>query len=256
MLLPAARARAYLVHDHESEFYATSVESRLGRGDLRPRMHAICASAVAGRHRPRALRRAPSRCSTSASTTTSTARRPVPRRRDTVVFYARDVTPRRAVPLGAAGVAGAPGAPAGPADRAASATSGPIDAPFDYEHLGIATPARARVGLQRGHRRPRPLDDQLLADPAGDARVRDAVRRPRRASAPRASSAPTARCAAPLRPCGARRRRSSACSTTRRSGDGARAPAWPSWRDRRGTSRRRQVEAGLREAVRLTQSSR
>ncbi len=54
-------------------------------------------------------------------------------------------------------------------------------------------PARALVGVLRGDRRPLAVADELLADPAGDARLRAAVRRAAPGAASRASSAPTGR---------------------------------------------------------------
>ncbi len=44
MMLPGCRSRVYLVHDHETEFYATSVESRWAEATYGLDMHAICAS--------------------------------------------------------------------------------------------------------------------------------------------------------------------------------------------------------------------
>jgi glycosyltransferase involved in cell wall biosynthesis len=99
--LPRCRARAYLVNDHEPEFYATSIESysaeqtyRLGlpcivgggpwlRAVLEKRYDAYIAGEfrypVAEHYR----------------------QRPVARRTDTIIFYARERTPRRAAGLGA-----------------------------------------------------------------------------------------------------------------------------------------------------------
>ena len=115
----------------------------------------------------------------SASTTTTTARVDVARRRDTVVFYGRDVTARRAVPLGAARARRAH-APA-PATRIVMfGDREPIETSFPYEHAGRRLASElarlyteATVGLV-------PVDDELLARAAGDARLRPAVRRPRR----------------------------------------------------------------------------
>ena len=55
--LPGVAARAYLVQDHEPEFYATSAERTWAEETYRLGLHCICASAVAGRAGPRALRR-------------------------------------------------------------------------------------------------------------------------------------------------------------------------------------------------------
>ena len=99
-LLPGCRARAYLINDHEPEFFSTSAESLWAARTYELGMYGISASRWLrdllarryGQHggwfrlgvdhdiyHPRA----------------------VERRRDTVVFYGRAHTPRRAVPLGA-----------------------------------------------------------------------------------------------------------------------------------------------------------
>jgi GT2 family glycosyltransferase/glycosyltransferase involved in cell wall biosynthesis len=98
-MLPGCRARAYLIQDHEPEFFATSAERVWAEATYSLGFYGIAASrwlrdllaerygqrgswfrlGVHGAYRPR----------------------PVERRRDTVIFYARGATPRRAVPLGA-----------------------------------------------------------------------------------------------------------------------------------------------------------
>jgi glycosyltransferase involved in cell wall biosynthesis len=138
MLLPGCRARAYLVHDHESEFYATSAEARWAEETYSLDLHAICSSPwlaeiVRERH----------------GGTTSVFDfgvdhavyhpRPLSRRRDTVMFYARNVTPRRAVPLGMLALREVH--ERRPDVRIVCFGShDPVDAPFPYEHLGIASP--------------------------------------------------------------------------------------------------------------------
>jgi glycosyltransferase involved in cell wall biosynthesis len=138
MLLPDVRARAYLVHDHESEFYATSVESRWAEQTYNLGLHAICASPwLADIVRER------------YGGTTSLfdfgvdhdVYHPtgVPRRTDTVVLYGRDVTPRRAVPLALMALKELK--ERRPDLRVLSfGDSREIDVPVDYEHLGIRTP--------------------------------------------------------------------------------------------------------------------
>lgn len=138
VLLPGVRARAYLIHDHESEFYATSVESRWAEQTYNLGMHAICASPwLADIVRER------------YGGTTSLfdfgvdhdVYRPtgVPRRTDTVVFYGRDVTPRRAVPLALMALKELK--ERRPDLRVLSfGDHREIDLPVDYEHLGILSP--------------------------------------------------------------------------------------------------------------------
>jgi O-antigen biosynthesis protein len=99
VLLPGCRARAYLVHDHEPEFFATSAQSLWAERTYSLDLYPIAASTWLrdllrdryGRegawfrfgvdhslYHPRSVRRQPR----------------------TVLFYARAATPRRAVPLG------------------------------------------------------------------------------------------------------------------------------------------------------------
>jgi glycosyltransferase involved in cell wall biosynthesis/GT2 family glycosyltransferase len=99
LLLEGCQARAYLVHDHEPEFFAMSAEAVWAEQTYSFDLYPISASTWLrdlvrerygregswfrfgvdhGVYRPR----------------------PVERRRDTVMFYARYYTPRRAVPLG------------------------------------------------------------------------------------------------------------------------------------------------------------
>ena len=97
--LSGAHARAYLVQDHEAEFYPASVEREWAAWTYRQGMHCIAASQwlveVLGRRY-------------GASTTRfdlavdHASYRPLgmPRREDLVVFYARAATPWRGVPLG------------------------------------------------------------------------------------------------------------------------------------------------------------
>ena len=99
--LPGAGARAYLVQDHEPEFYATSAERTVGRGRRTGSgLHCICA----GPWLAELVRERYGASATSfdlgvdhdAYRPTGGTRARRPRRS----FYARAVTPRRAVPLG------------------------------------------------------------------------------------------------------------------------------------------------------------
>jgi glycosyltransferase involved in cell wall biosynthesis len=136
--LPRCRGRAYLLNDHEPEFHPTSVERELAERSYGLGLHGIAASpwlaslyaAYGGR--------------TSAFTygvDHATYRpQPVARRRDTVVFYGRAATPRRAVPLGAAALEALQARRPDLrvvvfGDREPPAFS------FSAEHAGVATPA-------------------------------------------------------------------------------------------------------------------
>ena len=136
LLLEGVRARAYLINDHEPEFFATSVESEWAELTYRQGLYGIAGSpwlqdlyvdrygGTAGAfqygvdhdvYRPR----------------------PVPRRRDTVVAYARAVTPRRAAALQILALEAL--RRRRPDVRIVLfGDPKPPEAPFAYEHLGVA----------------------------------------------------------------------------------------------------------------------
>jgi O-antigen biosynthesis protein len=139
--LPGCRARAYLLNDHEPEFHPTSVERELAERSYGLGLHGIAASPWL------AALYASYGGSTSpfAYGVDHTVYRPGagagagPRRRDTIVFYGRAATPRRAVPLGAAAL-----------ERLVERRPGlrvvvfgdrePPAFGFPAEHAGVATP--------------------------------------------------------------------------------------------------------------------
>jgi glycosyltransferase involved in cell wall biosynthesis len=97
--LPGARARAYLVQDHEPEFHPTSAERTWAQQTYGLGLHCICSSPwLEGLMRERYGARA---CHFDYGVDHE-AYKPwsVHRRSDLVLFYSRAVTPRRAVPLG------------------------------------------------------------------------------------------------------------------------------------------------------------
>ncbi len=135
--LPATRARAYFVQDHEPEFYATAAEQRWAAETYTQGLHAICASpwladVVRERYGGTAsvfqLGQDPSVYHP----------RDIARRRDMVVFYGRSVTARRAVPLGLLALAELhrrrPGA-----RIVIYGDPKPNDTSFPYEHAGVAS---------------------------------------------------------------------------------------------------------------------
>src|SRR4051794_20849569 len=150
--LPWVRARAYLVQDHEPEFFATSAESVFAERTYGAGLHVIAASPwlrdlIHDRYGAEG---------TAFSLGVDHAvyyPRPIGRRRDTVIFYARDVTPRRAVPLGIHALQ--------ELHRRRPGTrfvlfggEQPVSAPFPYGTLGVASPdelawaySEATVGL-------------------------------------------------------------------------------------------------------------
>ncbi len=100
LALDNCRARAYVVNDHEPEFFPTSTERRARRRHLPPRPPLHRREPVAARPARRALRRLAPTPSSSASTMTIYGPSERVRRADTVVYYARHSTDRRAVPIG------------------------------------------------------------------------------------------------------------------------------------------------------------
>jgi O-antigen biosynthesis protein len=100
LLLDSCRARAYIVNDHEPEFFPTSTEYRLAEDSYRHGMHCIAASPwlrdlVAERYGASA-----DAFQLGVDHAIYQPRTDVARRRDTVVYYARHSTDRRAVPIG------------------------------------------------------------------------------------------------------------------------------------------------------------
>lgn len=98
LALPGARARAYLVQDHEPEFYGTSAERLWAEWSYRQRLHCICASPWLAD----VVRRSYGATADSFDLGVDQAHYrslPTHRRDDLVLAYARAVTPRRGVPL-------------------------------------------------------------------------------------------------------------------------------------------------------------
>jgi O-antigen biosynthesis protein len=150
-MLPGCGARAYLVQDHEPEFYATSAEARWAEQTYALGFHHLCGSPY--------LEDMVTRYGGTSSRFSFGIEhdiyfpRDVAREPDTVVMYGRDVTPRRAVPLALMAVREL--LERRPATRVVSfGNKTPIDAPFAYENLGVLdlhqlaqTFARGAVGL-------------------------------------------------------------------------------------------------------------
>jgi glycosyltransferase involved in cell wall biosynthesis len=145
LLLEGAVARAYLVQDHEPEFYGTSSEALWATETYRQGLHCIAAS----RWLAELLR---SRYGASAShfdlavdhdVYRSTVARPGDGER--VLFYARAVTPRRAVPLGLLALDLLSRRRSG-VEILLFGESAPLAAPFAHRQLGIL-PARELAAL-------------------------------------------------------------------------------------------------------------
>jgi O-antigen biosynthesis protein len=152
LLLSGCKARAYLVHDYEPEFFGASMERLWAERTYHQDLYPISSSAWLRRlmrdrygHDGSAFR--------FGVDHDTYRRRDVVRRQDTVIFYGREVTPRRAVPLGLLALhelrRRRPDLRVvifGPERR--------LDTSFPYVSLGIATPealaceySEATVGL-------------------------------------------------------------------------------------------------------------
>jgi glycosyltransferase involved in cell wall biosynthesis len=150
--LDHCRARAYLVNDHEPEFYATSTERVLAEDTYRHGLHCIAASPWL---RDLLVERYGASADAFQLGVDGETYRPlaVQRERDTVVYYARHATPRRAVPIGLMALAELHRRR--PQTRIVLfGTPQPLHAAFPYEHVGVLSPAQlarlysqATVGL-------------------------------------------------------------------------------------------------------------
>ena len=147
-VLPDTRARAYLVNDHEPEFFATSAEALFAERTYTLGFFAISASdwlrdLLAERYGCEGT-------SFRLGVDHLTYRpQPVERRRDTVLFYGRSVTPRRAVPLGMLALeelnARRPGV------RVVTfGQGGGLELTFAHRDMGVATPGQLALAYSAG----------------------------------------------------------------------------------------------------------
>jgi glycosyltransferase involved in cell wall biosynthesis len=137
LLLDGARARAYLVNDHEVEFFPTSVESRWAADTYRMGMYGICGSPWL---RDLYVERYGGAAGVFQYGVDGDVYhpRPIPREADTVLFYARTHTPRRAVPLGVLALQELRRRQ--PQLRViAFGDKHPLYGTFPYEHTGVAS---------------------------------------------------------------------------------------------------------------------
>ena len=138
VLLPHVRARAYLINDHEPEFFATSADALWAAHTYELGLYGISA----GRWlRDLLARRYGQRGGWFRLGVDHETYHPGPgeRRRDTVIFYARGFTPRRAVPLGE--IALQELQRRRPDLRVVLfGQEDQLGLPFDHEHLGVVEP--------------------------------------------------------------------------------------------------------------------
>lgn len=139
MGLRDCRARAYLIQDHEPEFYATSVESRWARETYDFDLYPITCSPWLERLMLERYGKPEAGLFDLAVDHEVYRPHPVERRRDTVIFYARGSTPRRAVPLGVLALEELHRRR--PEVRIQLfGDDAPVAASFPHEHFGIAAP--------------------------------------------------------------------------------------------------------------------
>ncbi len=252
---PGRRARAYLVQDHEPEFYATSAEREWAAWTYGQGLHCIARVAVAGRAAARALRRVGAPPSTSASTTSTTARTP-PTAATTSCCSTR-ARSRRGAPSRSALLALAelhrrrPSVEIALFGEAASSRRR-----FPHRHLGVLEPDRARPRLRVGRGRDGAVDDQPVAHPARrcwPAGCRASTSPATAWSRPTARDGPVTLAA--VRPARAVRRDRARCSTTSRCGPSARGAGTAWVAERTWDAAAGQVEDGLRAAVGLAASA-
>ncbi len=168
LALPDAGARAYLVQDHEPEFYPTSAERLWAEWTYRQGLHCVCSSSwlaevVTDRY--------------GASATAfdygldHAAYKPLPthRREDLVLFYARAVTPRRAVPLGVLALAELHRRRP-EVEIVVFGEAGALELPFPARQLGVLEPdalahayASATIGLCLSLTNPSLIPTEMLA---------------------------------------------------------------------------------------------
>jgi O-antigen biosynthesis protein len=150
--LPNVRARAYLVNDHEPEFFPTSVESVWAADTYRQGLYGICGSPWL---RDLYTERYGGAAEVFDYGVDHDVYFPhaVERERATVVYYCRSTTPRRAVALGLMALEEL--YRRRPQTRIVMfGEHNEMKTPFPYEHLGVAAPAtlarlfsQATVGL-------------------------------------------------------------------------------------------------------------
>jgi glycosyltransferase involved in cell wall biosynthesis len=178
--LPGVAARAYLVQDHEPEFYGTSAERTWAEETYRLGLHCVCAS-------PWLAALVRERYGASAGhfdlgvDHDRYGPRDVRRRDDVVLAYARAVTPRRAVPLVVLALEELHRRRPNVEIRLFGEAR-PVQTRFPHRHLGIlgaedlsAVYAEATVGVVLSMTNPSLVPTEMLAcglpcvDVAGDA---------------------------------------------------------------------------------------
>ncbi len=153
LLLDQCRARVYLVNDHETEFFPTSTERHLAEETYRRDLHCIAASPWL---RDLLIERYGASADAFQLGVDHSIYAPldeIARDPNTVVYYARHATPRRAAPIGLMALAEL--YRRRPQTRIVLfGDPGVLESPFPYEHYGVLSPPQlarlyneATVGL-------------------------------------------------------------------------------------------------------------
>lgn len=152
LMLPGCRARAYLVQDHEPEFYGASAEAQWAEESYRLGLHCITAGIWLRDLMTHNYGATASHFELGVDKDIY-SERDCERDGNSVLFYARVITPRRAVPLGMLALAELSRRMPEVRMRLFGDERRP-EASFDYDHLGVLTPdalaeaySRAAVGL-------------------------------------------------------------------------------------------------------------
>lgn len=153
LLLDQTHARAYIVNDHEPEFFGTSTERALAEDTYRHGIHCIAASPWLRDLLIERYGATADAFQLGVDHAVYASRPEVARRDDTVVYYARHSTDRRAVPIGLMALGEL--MRRRPQTRVVLfGTDKPPPTTFPYEHLGVLSPPqlatlynKASVGL-------------------------------------------------------------------------------------------------------------
>jgi glycosyltransferase involved in cell wall biosynthesis len=138
--LPRTGARAYLIQDHEPEFFATSAERLWAERTYTYGLHPICASRWLADLVGREHGGDPVWFDLGVDHDVYRPRPEIARRHDTIALYGRMVTPRRAGPLATMALTELLRR-RGDVRVVAFGWNGPLNLPFAHQHAGVLSPA-------------------------------------------------------------------------------------------------------------------
>jgi glycosyltransferase involved in cell wall biosynthesis len=169
LLLPGVAARTYFVQDHEPEFYPTSASREWAAWTYRQGLHCIAASAWLAEKLRREYGASAGHFDLGVDHDTYKLL-PIQRHENLVLFYARAVTARRAVPLGALALEELHRRRGDDVQIVLFGESRPLDVPFPHRNLGVLEPDdlaqaynAATVGLVLSMTNPSLIPTEMLA---------------------------------------------------------------------------------------------